>query len=40
MREMAARIPDARFVLIDAGHSIHTRKPREFVAAVADFLST
>ena len=40
MREMAARIPDARFVSIDAGHSVHARKPREFVAAVAAFLST
>jgi pimeloyl-ACP methyl ester carboxylesterase len=40
MREMAGRIPNARFVLIDAGHSIHSRKPREFVAAVAAFLDT
>jgi len=40
MREMAARIPNARFLSIDAGHNIHTRKPREFVAAVAAFLNT
>jgi pimeloyl-ACP methyl ester carboxylesterase len=40
MRAMADRIPNARFVVIDAGHSIHTRKPRDFVAAVAAFLST
>jgi pimeloyl-ACP methyl ester carboxylesterase len=40
MREMTGRIPNARLVSIDAGHSIHTRKPREFVAAVAAFLST
>lgn len=38
LREMAVRIPNARFVSIDAGHSVHARQPREFVAAVAAFL--
>ena len=39
-QEMATRMPKARYVSIDAGHDVHTRKPREFVAVIEDFLST
>lgn len=34
----AALIPGAKLVTIDVGHLIHTDAPREFLAAVDDFL--
>jgi len=36
--EMAARIPSASLVTIDAGHLVHTNRPADFVAAVRAFL--
>ncbi|MEU0387791.1 alpha/beta fold hydrolase [Streptomyces chartreusis] len=36
---LAERLPDARRVTIDAGHLVHEAQPREFLAAVAEFLS-
>ncbi|WHM40183.1 alpha/beta hydrolase [Streptomyces sp. BPTC-684] len=35
--EMAARIPGARLVTIDAGHSVHAVRPDEFVAELRKF---
>ncbi|MFI1172020.1 alpha/beta fold hydrolase [Streptomyces melanogenes] len=35
--EMAARIPGSRLVTIDSGHSVHTVRPDEFVAALREF---
>ncbi|MFI1102327.1 alpha/beta fold hydrolase [Streptomyces melanogenes] len=35
--EMAARIPGSRLVTIDAGHSVHTARPDEFVAELRKF---
>lgn len=35
--EMAARIPGARLVTIEAGHSVHTVRPDEFVAELRKF---
>lgn len=34
---MAARIPGGRLVTIDAGHSVHTVRPDEFVAELREF---
>ncbi|MBC9715006.1 alpha/beta fold hydrolase [Streptomyces sp. TRM66268-LWL] len=34
---MAARMPDARLVTIEAGHLVHEERPREFLAAVREF---
>jgi pimeloyl-ACP methyl ester carboxylesterase len=37
---VAAAVPDCRLVTIpDAGHSIHARRPAEFLAAVVPFLT-
>ncbi|WP_329459404.1 alpha/beta fold hydrolase [Streptomyces sp. NBC_01497] len=33
----AARVPGAELVTIRAGHLVHTTRPREFLAALADF---
>ncbi|OAR26850.1 hydrolase [Streptomyces sp. ERV7] len=35
--EMAARIPGARLVTIDAGHSVHAERPEEFLAEIREF---
>jgi 3-oxoadipate enol-lactonase len=35
---VAAEIPDARLVTIEAGHQVHGTKPAEFLAAVTPFL--
>ncbi|MBD0745014.1 alpha/beta hydrolase [Streptomyces sp. CBMA152] len=35
--EMAARIPGARLVTIDAGHSVHAERPDEFLAEIREF---
>lgn len=37
--ELAARIPDARLVMVPAGHEVHSNAPIEFIAAVRDFLA-
>jgi pimeloyl-ACP methyl ester carboxylesterase len=34
---MAGRIPDGRFVTIDAGHLVHTDRPEEFLAELRAF---
>ncbi|MFJ8849140.1 alpha/beta fold hydrolase [Streptomyces sp. NPDC102437] len=34
---LAGRIPDGRFVTIDAGHLVHTDRPEEFLAALRAF---
>ncbi|MEU0202999.1 MULTISPECIES: alpha/beta hydrolase [unclassified Streptomyces] len=36
---LAGLLPDARHVTIDAGHLVHETRPKEFLAAVAEFLS-
>jgi pimeloyl-ACP methyl ester carboxylesterase len=37
---VAAAVPDCQLVTIpDAGHSIHARRPAEFLAAVVPFLT-
>jgi pimeloyl-ACP methyl ester carboxylesterase len=38
-KSVADRIPGARFVSIDAGHSMMTESPRETLAALREFLS-
>ncbi|MET8628029.1 alpha/beta fold hydrolase [Kitasatospora sp. NPDC004669] len=38
--ELARLIPDCRLVTIEAGHLVHSARPREFVAAVAPFLAS
>ncbi|WP_214408628.1 alpha/beta fold hydrolase [Sphaerisporangium fuscum] len=39
VREVAARIPGARLVTIEAGHEIHSTRPADFLAAVTEFLA-
>ncbi|MEV7712904.1 alpha/beta hydrolase, partial [Streptomyces sp. NPDC088270] len=34
---LAGRIPDGRYVTIDAGHLVHTERPDEFLAEVRAF---
>jgi pimeloyl-ACP methyl ester carboxylesterase len=36
---LAARIPDARFTTIPAGHEIHVEQPEEFLAEITKFLA-
>lgn len=36
--DLAARIPDARLVTIEAGHDVHAKRPEEFLAALTEFL--
>ncbi|MFJ8596307.1 alpha/beta fold hydrolase [Streptomyces sp. NPDC093598] len=36
---LAERLPDARHMTVDAGHLVHETRPKEFLAAVAEFLS-
>jgi pimeloyl-ACP methyl ester carboxylesterase len=36
--DMAGLLPDARLVMIDAGHSIHQAAPERFIAEVVAFL--
>ncbi|MBO1418588.1 alpha/beta fold hydrolase [Streptomyces sp. FH025] len=36
--ELARRIPHCRLVTIEAGHLVHSARPREYVAGVAPFL--
>lgn len=35
---LAQTLPDGRFVTIDAGHSVHRDRSREFINCVTDFL--
>ncbi|MER5578072.1 alpha/beta fold hydrolase [Streptomyces massasporeus] len=35
----AELLPDARHITLDAGHLVHETRPKEFLAAVAEFLS-
>lgn len=39
LAEVAQAIPRARLVTIAAGHRVHSRRPREFAAAVLPFLA-
>jgi esterase len=39
LTETVERMPDARLVTLDAGHSVHEDRPTEFLAAVDVFLS-
>jgi len=39
MAQAARAIPGARLVTIPAGHRVHSRRPREFLAAVLPFLA-
>ncbi|MEV0808465.1 alpha/beta hydrolase [Micromonospora sp. NPDC050200] len=39
LARMAARLPAAELVTIDAGHAVHASRPAEFHAAVSAFLS-
>lgn len=34
---LAERMPDGRFVTIDAGHHVHTDRPEQFLAALRAF---
>ena len=36
---LAALIPDARLVTVDAGHLVHETRPEEFLAVVEEFLA-
>ncbi|MFC4586430.1 alpha/beta fold hydrolase [Sphaerisporangium corydalis] len=36
--EVAARIPGARLVTIEAGHDVHATRPADFLAVLTDFL--
>ncbi|QCD53991.1 alpha/beta fold hydrolase [Streptomyces hawaiiensis] len=36
---LAELLPDARHITVDAGHLVHETRPKEFLAAVEDFLS-
>lgn len=36
---LAALLPDARHITVDAGHLVHEARPEEFLAAVEGFLS-
>lgn len=36
---VAARLPDARLVTVDAGHLVHETRPEEFLAVVEPFLA-
>jgi pimeloyl-ACP methyl ester carboxylesterase len=38
LARVAARIPDAHLITIDAGHMIHDERPADFLAAVRAFL--
>jgi pimeloyl-ACP methyl ester carboxylesterase len=38
-RALASEIPGARFVALDAGHSMMTEAPRELLGALRDFLA-
>lgn len=38
LRTLSEALPDARFIAIDAGHSIHRDKPAEFDSAAGGFL--
>ncbi|MBB6420338.1 alpha/beta hydrolase [Streptomyces sp. AK010] len=35
----AELLPDARHITLGAGHLVHETRPKEFLAAVAEFLS-
>ncbi|MBB4710619.1 pimeloyl-ACP methyl ester carboxylesterase [Streptomyces luteogriseus] len=35
----AELLPDARHITLDAGHLVHETRPKEFLAAVTEFLS-
>ncbi|EWM64413.1 LOW QUALITY PROTEIN: hydrolase, partial [Micromonospora sp. M42] len=39
LARMAARIPAARLVTVEAGHAVPAARPAEFAAAVRDFLA-
>jgi pimeloyl-ACP methyl ester carboxylesterase len=39
MAQASRSIPGARIVTIPAGHRVHSRRPREFLAAVLPFLA-
>jgi pimeloyl-ACP methyl ester carboxylesterase len=39
-RALAAEIPGAKLVTLDAGHSMMTEKPRELLEALGDFLGS
>ena len=39
-RDLADRFPDARMVILDAGHLVHAVRPVEFAKVVADFLDS
>ncbi|MFW0783950.1 alpha/beta hydrolase [Gordonia sp. CPCC 206044] len=39
LRSLSQALPDARFTVIDAGHSVHRDKAAEFAAAAHDFLT-
>jgi pimeloyl-ACP methyl ester carboxylesterase len=38
LAEVAKRIPNGRLLELGGGHSVHTNRPAEFVAAVREFL--
>jgi 3-oxoadipate enol-lactonase len=38
LAEVAARIPGARLITIDAGHMVHDERPADFLTALTDFL--
>lgn len=40
LRTVADTLSGGHFLRIDAGHSVHRDRPRQFLAAVGDFLST